>query len=133
MANRHAPVRVASLALVATSLGAILVGTGDPRPSTVDQQPRLPEPPGARTVTLPRGAADKPHETAVAVNPGDNRHVVVSYHQSVGAFTDHHFGMPVEVQVAWSKDGGATWAVAAETSHPGYLRSLDATVTVDRH
>jgi photosystem II stability/assembly factor-like uncharacterized protein len=84
-------------------------------------------------VTLPRGPADKPQETAVAVNPRDDRHVIVSYHQSVGELTDHHFGMPVEVHVAWSADGGATWTVAPGTTHPGYLRSLDATVTFDGH
>jgi hypothetical protein len=91
----------------------------------------LPPPPGARLATLPRRPADEPQEAAVALDPADPRRIVVSYHHAVGAGSDHHPGMTVDVHVAWSEDGGSTWAVADRTTHPEYTRSLDATVAFD--
>jgi len=102
-------------------------------PTAGQQAVSLPRPPGGRVVTLPRSPADKPQETAVAVNPRDPRQVVVSFHQAVGARTDHHFGMSVEAHVAWSADGGTSWAIAPGTTHPKHLRTLDATVAFDLH
>jgi hypothetical protein len=92
----------------------------------------LPLPPKAHLVTLPRQPHDKPQETCVAVNPQDPRHVVVSYHQAVGAGSDHHPSVRVETHVAWSANGGATWTVAEGTTVEGYRRSLDACVALDR-
>src|SRR5687767_122891 len=76
--------------------------------TVVAQQTKgLPYPPGMRLVTVPRKPGDKPQETSVAVNPRDPRAVVVSYHQAIGAGSDHHYGVPVHAKVAWSADGGA--------------------------
>src|SRR5262245_44512788 len=92
----------------------------------------LPRPPGTRVVTLPRAPGDKPQETYVAVNPRDSRQVIVSYHQAVEDGSDHHPGVPVDLHVASSADGGETWAVA-RTTNENYLKSLDAAVTFDLH
>jgi hypothetical protein len=91
----------------------------------------LDKPPGFRLVSLPRAAGDQPQETAVAVNPRDPAHVVVSYQQAVGDGGDHHPGVPVQAPVAWTRDGGATWTVAEGATHPEYLRSIDPTIGVD--
>ena len=66
-------------------------------PTAAQQAVSLARPPGGRVVTLPRSAADKPQETAAAVNPRDPpASRGLSFHQAVGARTDHPFGMPVE-------------------------------------
>jgi hypothetical protein len=93
----------------------------------------LPSPPGVRLATLPRGAADKPQETAVTVNPRDPRNVIVSYHQAMGEGSDHHPKVQVHVHLAWTADGGETWTVAENTTHPDYGVSIDATVAFDLH
>jgi hypothetical protein len=89
----------------------------------------LPQPPGGRRAFLPRAAGDKPQELALSVNPRDRRNVVVSYHQAVGEGSDHHPAVRDDVHVAWTDDGGETWAVAERTTHPDYRVSIDADVT----
>ena len=91
----------------------------------------LSPPPRARLATLPRRAGDKPQETAVAVNPRDPLNAIVSYHQAIGDGSDHHPGVRVEAHVAWTTDGGETWAVADDTTHTGYDISIDAVVGFD--
>ncbi len=92
-----------------------------------------PPPPGGRLETLPRKPGDKPQEAAVAVNPRDPQQVVVSYQHAVGDGTDHHPGVTVNAHVAWSRDGGHTWAIADNTTHKRYRRSLDTTIAFDLH
>ncbi len=93
----------------------------------------LPRPPGGRTVILPRAAADKPQETSVAVNPRDPGQVIVSYHRAIDEGSDHDPDNTVSAHVAWSADGGQTWAIALGTTHKGYRRSLDTSVAFDLH
>jgi hypothetical protein len=90
---------------------------------------RLPRPPTARIATLPRRRGDKPQETAVAVNPRDPNHVIVSYHQAVGDGSDHEPGVRVEVHVASTFDAGETWSVA--DAYPDFPYAIDAVVALD--
>ena len=91
----------------------------------------LPRPPGARVTTVPRARGDKPQELTLAINPRDPSNAIVSYQQADGPGSDHHPGIPVHVHVAWTGDGGGTWAVAPETTHPGYRVSIDSSVAFD--
>jgi hypothetical protein len=91
----------------------------------------VPRPPGARLTTLPRRPGDKPQEPSVAIDPRDPRHVIVSWHQAVTPGSDHHPGATVDVHVAWSADGGETWALAERTSHLEHRVSIDASVAFD--
>jgi hypothetical protein len=70
----------------------------------------------------------------IAVNPRDPRHLVVSYHQVVlDTNTRVHFGERASVHVAWSRDGGGTWTVAAGTSPTDFRIAVDASAAVDLH
>jgi hypothetical protein len=100
-------------------------------PAAPAPQAKLPRPGGARLATLPRTPHAKPQEPSVAVNPRDPRHVIVSWHEAVTRGSDHHPGARVEVRVAWSVDGGETWAPAEGTSHPTHRVSIDASVAFD--
>jgi hypothetical protein len=84
-----------------------------------------------QVVTLPRGADDQPQEASVAINPLDPDNAIVSFHQAVGEGGDHHPDVRVEARIAWTADGGQTWALADDTSHPEYRVSIDATTTFD--
>ncbi len=126
------PKRKSTGKTAALLVGAIALGGASPE-APAQQAEGLPRPPGAHVATLPRAPADKPQEVSVAVNPRDPRQVVVSYHQADGEGSDHHPGVAVNLHVAWSADGGQTWAVAADTTHKDYLRSLDAAVAFDLH
>src|SRR5262249_6955095 len=95
-------------------------------------RPSLQRPTGVRLIELPRSDGDKPQEPFVAVNPRDPSNVIVSYHQAIGEGSDHHPDVRVEVQIASSKDGGATWSIA-DCTHPGYRVSIDAAVGFDLH
>src|SRR5437016_3031721 len=77
------------------------------------QKNSLPRPPGAHLVMLPRAPKEKPQETSVAVNPRDPRNVIVSYHESLGPGSDHDPSSHVSSHVAWSANGGETWAIAS--------------------
>ncbi len=117
--------------------GAAAVGLGSfgsvASPPPARQTSDLPRPPGSHVATLPRAPGDKPQETAVAINPRDPRNAVVSYHQSTVTGSDHHPQVSVDAHAAWTADGGRTWTVAANTTHPSYRRSLDVTVAFDLH
>jgi hypothetical protein len=93
----------------------------------------LTRPPGARLATLPRVVGDKSNETSVAVNPRDPRNVIISYQQPLGEGADHYPGQVLDGHVAWTADGGKTWAVAPGTVHEGYRKSFDTSVTFDLH
>src|SRR5207247_838919 len=106
------------VAVMLTLLGGVAAWSGERADS-------LPRPPGLRLATLPRGRADKPNETAAAVNPRDARNAIVSYQQPIGEGADHHPSTILDGHVAWSADGGKTWALAAGTMHEGYRKSFD--------
>ena len=127
MLEREAINRYLVVGTVLSSLGGVALTLAAP------QTQSLPRPPGVRLVTLPRQSGDKPQESSVAVNPRDPRQVIVSYHQSVGDGSDHHPGVPIHTHVAWSADGGKTWAVAPEVSDRRYRKPFDAMVAFDLH
>ncbi len=87
----------------------------------------LPQPPGARVVSVPRKAGDHHHETSIAIDPRDARHVIVSYQQPLAASGRW------APSVAWSADGGACWTVAADIAPRNYPLAADPTVTFDPH
>lgn len=124
-----------SAASVLSVCAAVLVlsGLGDIAFTAQERAGALPRPPGMRLVTLPRETGDKPHETAVAINPRNREHVIVSYHRPTKAGCDHHPDVPVAAHAAVSGDGGQTWTVAEGTTHEDYLRSLAVATDIDRH
>jgi hypothetical protein len=91
----------------------------------------LPSPPGKHLTSLPRSRGEKPQETDVAINPLDPNNVVVSFHQAVGDGSDHHENVRVEARAAWSTDGGRTWTVGADASHPAFRCAIDVSTAFD--
>ncbi len=104
--------------------------------AAAQQTDSLLRPPGVRLVTLPSvtlpSEPSRPRETVVAVDPRDSRHLVVSFQQMAGEWNGG-WGQRFNVHVAWSADGGETWAVATGTTHENYVFSADPSVTVDLH
>ncbi len=126
--------RFFSLAVAAAVAG--LSGASTPAAQASEQTSELPRAPGARVATLPAvtrpSEISRPRETAIAVNPRDPRHLVVSFQQMAGDWNGG-WGERYNVHAAWSVDGGQTWAIGAGTTHEDYRRSADPTVAFDLH
>ena len=116
------------------SLIGLIVAAAGPVNRPAAGQP-LPAPPGARVVTLPRHPSDVSGESSVAIDPKDARHVLVAYQQFLPP--DPKLAKrgirKLDVHVARSDDGGATWTIAPGTAPTNYHVSGDPSVTFDLH
>src|SRR3954463_15227049 len=75
----------------------------------------LPQPPGARVIDLTsKGYFNEP---AIAVNPANPQQVVTAWQ--------------VNTSVAYSQDGGATWATAKDTASKNFKISGDVALVYD--
>ena len=111
--------------ILSSAVGVVPAGAISSRMADVHRPDTLPRPPGVRVVSLPRQRGDRPHETSIAIDPNDPRHVIVSYQQPVGP--------RYAPFVAWSADGAESFTVAPGIAPPNYAVGADPSVTFDPH